>query len=138
MAAKTQVNALETLIHKLADPTTPVPPRVERPKPRRARQIDADRVAELITGYQHGVTVYELATRFGIERRTVSNTLYPARVPVRRGLSPDQVDIAIHLYKLGWSLARVGNHLNVNHTAVLTALRRRRIPTRDSRGRARV
>ncbi|MCP2287183.1 hypothetical protein DFR74_11684 [Nocardia puris] len=56
----------------------------------------------------------------------------------RRGLSPDQVDTAIHLYKLGWSLARVGNHLDVNHTTVLTALRRRGIPTRDPHGRARV
>jgi hypothetical protein len=55
----------------------------------------------------------------------------------RRGLSPDQVDTAIHLYKLGWSLARVGNHLNVNHTTVLTALRRRGIPTRDTHGKPR-
>ncbi|MFB9727655.1 hypothetical protein [Haloechinothrix salitolerans] len=26
----------------------------------------------------------------------------------RRSLSPEQVDTAIHLYNLGWSLARVG------------------------------
>ncbi|ONM48241.1 hypothetical protein B0T44_23495 [Nocardia donostiensis] len=56
----------------------------------------------------------------------------------RRGLSPDQVDIAIHLYTLGWSLARVGSHLDVNHATVLATLRRRGIPTRDSQGRARV
>jgi hypothetical protein len=46
-----------------------------------------------------------------------------------RGLSPDQVDHAIHLYNLGWSLARVGDHLDVNHTTVLTKLRERGIPT---------
>jgi hypothetical protein len=40
----------------------------------------------------------------------------------RRGLSHDQVDEAIHLYNLGWSLARVGEHLNVDHTTVLTKL----------------
>ena len=55
------------------------------------------------------------ADRFGIERRTVSNILHRHGVPMRRrGLSPDQVDDAIHL-DLGWSLARVGQHLGVNH-----------------------
>ncbi|WP_280478041.1 hypothetical protein [Nocardia asiatica] len=136
---ETQAEALENLIQKLPDPTTSAPPPVVRIRPRRARQLDADEVAELITGYQAGATVYELAARFGIERRTVSNILHRHEVPMRRrGLSPDQVDTAIHLYKLGWSLARVGNHLDVNHTTVLTALRRRGIPTRDPHGRARV
>jgi transcriptional regulator with GAF, ATPase, and Fis domain len=109
---------------------------VEGPKPKRARQLGADRVAELITGYQAGGTVYEPATRFGIERRTVSNILHRHGVPMRRrGLTPDQVDTAIHLYKLGWSLARAGNHLGVDHTTVLAALRRHGIPTRDPQGR---
>jgi site-specific DNA recombinase len=48
--------------------------------------------------------------RFGIERRTVSNILQRHGVPTRRrGLSPKQVDDAIHLYNLGWSMARVAN-----------------------------
>ncbi len=129
---------MEILIQKLPDITVPAPPPVERAKPKRAHRLDADRVAELITGYQAGATVYELAARFGIERRTVSNILHRHEVPMRRrGLSPDQVDTAIHFYKLGWSLARVGKHLDVNHTTVLTALRRRGIATRDSHGRAR-
>ncbi|WP_327150085.1 hypothetical protein [Nocardia sp. NBC_01329] len=82
--------------------------------------------------------MYELAARFGIERRTVSTILHRHQVPMRRcGLSPDQVDTAIHLYRLGWSLTRVGNHLDVAHTTVLAALRRHGIPTRDSHGRAR-
>ncbi|MFQ6228279.1 hypothetical protein [Nocardia sp. NPDC002869] len=111
---------------------------MERPKPRRARQLDAEEVSELITGYQAGATVYELADRFGIERRTVSGILHRRGVPMRRrGLSPDQADTAIHLYTLGWSLARVGKHLDVNHTTVLTALRRHGIATRDSHGRPR-
>jgi hypothetical protein len=55
----------------------------------------------------------------------------------RRGLAPDQIDTAIHLYNLGWSLARVGQHLGVDHTTVLTKLRKRGIPTRDTHGRPR-
>ncbi|AYA27087.1 hypothetical protein C6369_023345 [Rhodococcus rhodochrous] len=135
---ETPAEALEFLIQKLPDPTSPAPPPVEHPKPRRVRQLDAEEVAELITGYKAGATVYELANRFGIERRTVSGILHRHDVPMRRrGLSPDQVDTAIHLYRLGWPLAKVGNHLDVNHTTVLAALRRRGVPTRDSQGRAR-
>ncbi|HJT05214.1 MAG TPA: hypothetical protein VJ757_16550 [Pseudonocardiaceae bacterium] len=86
---KHQVEALETLLRKLSDPTTPAPPPVDRPKPRRARQLDADQVQELIAGYQAGATAYALATRFGIERRTVSNIVHRHDVPMRRrGLSP--------------------------------------------------
>ncbi|MGQ0776412.1 MAG: hypothetical protein ACT4NY_18630 [Pseudonocardiales bacterium] len=133
-----QVEALETLLRKLPDPTAPAPPPVDRPKPRRARQLDANQVQELITGYQAGATVYKLGDRFGIERRTVSNILHRHHVPMRhRGLSSLQVDKAIHLYNLGWSLARVGDHLGVDHTTVLTKLRERGIPTRDSHGRPR-
>jgi hypothetical protein len=92
----------------------------------------------LIQGYLAGATTYELGTRFGIERRTVSNILHRHDVPMRRqGLPPEQVDDAIHLYNLGWSLARVGEHLSVDHTTVLTKLRERGIPTRDTHGQPR-
>jgi hypothetical protein len=135
---KPQVEALEALLRKLADPTEPAPPPADRPKQRRARRLDADQVQELIASYEAGATVYELGTRFGIERRTVSNILKRHDVPMRRrGLSPEQVDDAIHLYNLGWSLARVGKHLGVDHTTVLTKLRERGIPTRDTHGRPR-
>ncbi|WP_229686734.1 helix-turn-helix domain containing protein [Longimycelium tulufanense] len=112
---------------------------IKRDRPRRARQLRADQVEQLIADYQAGATVYELGDRFGIERRTVSNILHRHGIPLRRrGLTPDQVDDAIHLYKLGWSLARVGDHLGVNHTTVLNKLRERGIPTRDTQGRPRV
>lgn len=75
---------------------------------------------------------------FDIEQRTVSNILKRHEVPMRRrGLSPEQLDDAIHLYNLGWSLARVSGHLGVDHTTVLTKLRERGIPTRDTHGRPR-
>jgi hypothetical protein len=108
---KPQVEALETLLRKLPDPTTPAPPPVNWPKPGRAPQLDADQTHALIQGYSAGATTYELGDRFGIDRRTVSNILHRHGVPMRRrGLSPDQVDDAIHFYNLGWSLARVGEH----------------------------
>jgi hypothetical protein len=135
---KPQVEALETLLRKLPAPAAPAPPPVDRPKPGRARQLDANQVQELIAGYRAGATVYELGAMFSIERRTVSNILHRHDVQMRRrSLSPTQVDDAIYLYNLGWSLARVGQHLGVDHTTVLTKLRKRGIPTRDTHGRPR-
>jgi hypothetical protein len=134
----TQVEALETLLQKLPDPTTPAPPPVDRPKPGRARQLDTDQTQALIRDYAAGATTYELGARFGIDRRTVSNILHRHGVPMRRrGLSPDQVDDAIHLYTLGWSLARVGEHLGVDPTTILNRLRRRGVRTRDAHGQPR-
>jgi hypothetical protein len=135
---KSQVEALETLLRKLPDPAAPAPPPVDRPKPRRARQIDADQIQELIAGYEAGAMVSELGARFGIERRTVSVILRRHGMPMhRRSLSTDQVDIAIHLYTLGWSLARVGKRLDVDPTTVLNHLRKRGVRTRDTCGRPR-
>lgn len=104
----------------------------------RVRRLDDGQVRELIAGYEGGATVYELGARFGIERRTVSDILHRHEVPMRRkGLSAEQADDAIHLYNLGWSLARVGQHLGVDPTTVLAKLRERGIPTRDVHGRPR-
>jgi hypothetical protein len=89
-------------------------------------------------GLPGGTTTYELGAQFGIDRRTVSNILHRHGVQMRRrGLSPDEVDDAIHLYNFGWSLARVGEHLGVDPTTVLNRLWGRGIPTRDTHGRAR-
>lgn len=134
----TQLEALETLLRKLPDPTAPAPPPVDRPKPGRARQLDADQLQALIQDYTAGSTTYELGDRFGIDRRTVSAILRRHSVDMRqRGLSPSQVDDAIRLYNSGWALARVGEHLGVDPTTVLNQLRKRGIPTRDTHGRAR-
>jgi hypothetical protein len=111
----TQVEALETLLRKLPDPTAPAPPPVDRPKPGRARQLDANQVQALIQGYTAGATTYELGARFGINRRTASAILHRHGADMRkRGLSPHQVDDAIRLYNSGWSLTRIGEHLNVD------------------------
>jgi hypothetical protein len=134
----TQVGALETLLQKLPDPTTPAPPPADRPKPGRARQLHANQIQALIQGYTAGATTYELGDRFGIDRRTVSAILRRHGADMRRrGLFPHQVNDAIRLYNSGWSLARVGGHLRVDPTTVLNRLRERGIPTRDTHGRPR-
>jgi hypothetical protein len=100
---KDQVRAIEQLRTKLPSLDEPEPRPAKRNRLRRARRLDGDQVLQLIAGDQSGATIYELGDQFGIERRTVSNILHRHDVPMRRrGLSPDQVDDAIHLYNLGW------------------------------------
>jgi hypothetical protein len=135
---KPQVEALETLLRKLPDPTTPAPPPVDRPKPGRARQLDTDQVQALIQEYAAGAPLHDLGDRFGVDRRTIGNILRRHGVEMRRrGLSPEQVDDAIRRYDSGWSLARIGEHLRVDPTTVLNRLRDQGIPTRDPQGRPR-
>ncbi|MGQ0776414.1 MAG: helix-turn-helix domain-containing protein [Pseudonocardiales bacterium] len=55
----------------------------------------------------------------------------------RRGLSLDQLDEAVQLYREGWSLARIGEQMGVDPTTVLTRLRERGLRRRDTRGRER-
>jgi hypothetical protein len=43
---------------------------------------------------------------------------------------PDQVDDAIRALRGSWSLARIGEHLNVDPITVLNRLREHGIPTR--------
>lgn len=126
-------------LNAISGENSPLPPlSANRPKPRRARQLDPDQVKMLIQGYTAGATTYELGDRFGVDRRTVSAILHQHDVPIRRrGLPPDQVDEAIHLYHLGWSLARVGEHLSVDPTTVLNRLQERGVGIRDTHGRAR-
>jgi DNA invertase Pin-like site-specific DNA recombinase len=135
---KDQASALESLLRRLPDRSTPVRPSPERRTARRARQLDDDQVQRLIEGYQSGATVYELGERFGINRQTVSKILHRNGVPMRtRGLCPEQIDDAVRLYEEGWSLAKIGMRMGVDATTVLKRLRERGARTRDPQGRKR-
>ncbi|WP_228003222.1 hypothetical protein [Nocardia australiensis] len=114
------------------------PIRADQPPPRRPHPLDPDQVQSLTQGYLAGATTYQLGDRFGIDRRTVSAILHRHNIPMRRrGLSPKQVDEAIDLYNLGWSLAKVARHLTVDPVTVLDRLRERGVRTRDTHGRPR-
>jgi hypothetical protein len=136
---KDQVKALEQLREKLPSLDTLLPTTAKRDRPRRARQLGADQIQELIAGYQSGSTVYELGAQFGIERRTVSTILHRHGVSMRRcGLTPEQVDDAIHLYKLGWSLSRIGTRMSVTADTVRKRLIEHGMTMRDTHERPRV
>lgn len=110
--------------------------------PRRRRslvtKLSTPEVEALVDGYRNGATVYELATRFGIHRVTVSAHLHRHDVTMRcQGLNPEQVDHAVHLYAQGRSVAGIGARLGVDGGTVRSALRARGVRLRDPQGRDR-
>ncbi|MCR6487337.1 helix-turn-helix domain containing protein [Amycolatopsis sp. OK19-0408] len=132
-----QVRTLEALILRLPTTSTPTRSTPKRSKQRRAKRLSDQQVGELTAAYQAGDTVYDLAERFKINRKTVSGILHRAGVQIRGRLTPDQIDEAARLYAAGWSLARVGAMLGTTANTVRARLVERGARTRDTQGRER-
>jgi hypothetical protein len=120
-------------------PPTPRHPKSEdSTDSNRHDRLDDIQTRQLIAGYQAGSTVYQLADQFNIERRTVSAILHRHQVPMRRrGLTDNQIDDAERLYQQGWSLARIGNGMEVTADTVRARLLERGVTMRDTQGRPR-
>ncbi|MFC4081794.1 helix-turn-helix domain containing protein [Amycolatopsis samaneae] len=132
-----QVRKLEALIRKLQDPSGPTRSSPERRKSGRARQLTDRQIGELIKDYEGGATIYDLAERFKINRKTVSNLLHRAGVQIRGRLTKEQVDEAVQLYATGWSLARIGQRFSTTADTVRARLLERDVQMRDTQGRER-
>jgi DNA-directed RNA polymerase specialized sigma24 family protein len=132
-----QVRTLEALVRRLSTTVMPTTPSPKRSKPRRARQLRDQQVGELIEAYHAGQTVYDLAERFKIDRKTVGDILHRVGVRIQGRLTAEQVDEASHLYVAGWSLARVAGKLDSTANTVRARLLERGVRMRDMQGRPR-
>ncbi|MFI7195470.1 helix-turn-helix domain-containing protein [Nocardia nova] len=105
--------------------------------PRRSRRLNEAERAALAQDYTSGMTVYELATKYGISRDTVSKHLHRMGVAMRRtGLTEEQIEEAARLYiEQRWSLERIAGTLDVDHGTVWRRLRERGVRMRDTQGR---
>ena len=100
------------------------------------RRLKPAEVKELVLGYKTGLTVYQLAEQFRINRGTVSRILERQGVPRRgRPPSPAQVEQASRLYATGLSLVSVGNRIGCDGSTVHLALRKAGVQMRDCHGR---
>ena len=87
------------------------------------RKLSSEENLDLVQGYRDGLTVYELATQFGIHRNAVSCALEEEGVPRRRRpLSPSQIEKATVLRGSGWSLVQVGAELGCDPSTVWRTL----------------
>jgi len=91
-------------------------------------------VQRLIQLYTQGELIDALAAQFH-SRTTVMKHVERAGVPRRRNLLTQRINEARQLYNQGWSLATIGQHLGVNASTVWHALRKAKVPMRDTHGR---
>ena len=97
---------------------------VETPR-QQQRRLPSDEAAELVEAYRAGATVYELAERFGVDRRTASVLLERTGVARRyRLLSRAQLEEAAQLHDEGWSFERLGQRYGVSGSTVWNGVRR--------------
>ena len=82
-----------------------------------------EQVDDLVAQYREGATLVELASRFGVNRRTVAMHLTRREVTIRRGrFDPSRIHEAADLYLNGLTLVEVGVKVGVGPQAVRQAL----------------
>ncbi len=107
----------------------------QRGAPARQRQVQrrltSDQVQQLVTEYEAGIGVQDLATRWSIHRTTVATQLRQAGVLARRrGLTEEARAEAVRLYAEGWSCQRLAERYGCNATTVWSVLRRANVQLR--------
>ncbi|MFE9580509.1 helix-turn-helix domain-containing protein [Nocardia sp. NPDC006044] len=129
------VAAVQGLATLLAEARAEVDGAVDRPEVvlrARVRKLSDAEKAELARDYQRGMTVYQLAEKYGVQRQTVSRHLRGIGVTMRQqGLSEIQVDRAVELYvEERLTLKQVGAKLGADAGTVRLALLRRGVQMR--------
>lgn len=88
----------------------------------------------MVSDYQSGQSTKWLQRAYGLSQGAVLRVLDANGVPRRqRGLTDDQVLVAIHLYAQEWSLTAIGDHFGKDHTVVRNALMRSGVSLRLGR-----
>ena len=100
--------------------------------------MGSDEADQLVTDYQAGTKVKDLAARYGINRNTVIGHIN--RAGVRRhypALQGAELEVARHLYESGQSASVVAGHFGIDTSTVWRTLHRAGVKMRDSQGRER-
>jgi hypothetical protein len=127
-------------LHELAnldEPNTVVPALLPRARPPRRvqRRFTAAEAAEIVKQYLADQTMNELARAYGIHRRTVAYCLRKQGVAPRQlGLPGEHLNQAAALYRVGWSLARIGKRYGTTDMTVRRALAKHGVAIRPRRG----
>ncbi len=95
-----------------------------------------EQVDDLVAQYREGATLVELASLFGVNRRTVATHLTRREVTIRRGrFDPSRIHEAADLYLSGLTLVEVGMKVGAGPQAVRQALASHGIVIRPGGGR---
>ncbi|ADX73319.1 MAG: hypothetical protein CMH36_10630 [Microbacterium sp.] len=95
-----------------------------------------EQVDDLVAQYREGATLVELASVFGVNRRTVATHLARREVTIRRGrFDPSRIHEAADLYLSGLTLVEVGMKVGAGPQAVRQALASHGVVIRPDGGR---
>jgi len=98
-------------------------------------RLDKAQRQQVADQYRAGVAIKEIATEFGIHRKTVREIAIAAGLdPHPCGLQSKDVERATRLYRSGWSLARVGAEFAVDASTIMSALKREGVEMRPRQG----
>lgn len=105
------------------------PHRRRQAQPIRQRQVQrrltAEQIEQLVTEYQAGASMKELATRWSMHRTSVAARLRQAGVELRRqGIPADQLAEAVRMYIDGSSCQRLAELYECDDETVRQALKR--------------
>jgi hypothetical protein len=82
-----------------------------------SQRLGQETIRQIVARYEAGEPSTALMQAFGLSKGSVLKVLREAGVAVRnQGLNAEQIDEAQRLYEAGWSLARIGEKLDVDHT----------------------
>ena len=83
------------------------------------RRLGTKTLRQLVADYKSGQPTTALMRQYNLGKGTVVDILHKHAVPMRRqSVSAADLPGAIELYRSGWSLARISNHLGYSSTAV--------------------
>lgn len=98
-----------------------------------------EQVDNLVAQYREGATLVELASVFGVNRRTVATHLTRREVTIRRGrFDPSRIHEAADLYLSGLTLVEVGMKVGAGPQAVRQALASHGVVIRPGGRRSRI
>ena len=121
-----QVRRLVAALPLLGDLAAP-----SNPARQQQTRLTPELVAELVASYEAGTDMNALARAYGVHRHSVRAHLTKAGVELRRqGLTNIQIDEVVRLYAAGYSLAKLGQQFNCDHTTIGRALKRRGLKLR--------
>lgn len=101
------------------------------------QRLSPNGIDDLISAYQAGATISQLAARYGIHRTTVTALLDQHQIPrhsARTNWGDDELRKAAEQYGSGKSLAGVASGYGIDAQTVANRFRRAGIPIRPRRG----
>lgn len=95
------------------------------------RRLSQETIAELVAAYQAGSSTPELCKRYELSKGGVLKLLRDAGVEMRRrGLTDEQIELAVRLYGQGLGYAEIGRRIGKAKSSVREAVRGREAETR--------